>query len=159
MKKTNILLLAVLALTVSFTACKGKLKDADIKTAVENAIAATPDASGVTVAIEKGVATLTGNLKDEALKSQLTDIVSKIKGVKSVVNNATVAPPVVVTADDPLTQAVTDALKAFPGVSATVKEGIITVTGAIAKADRQKLMMALQALKPKKVDVAGLTNK
>ena len=152
-------MIAIAALTISFTSCKKKPKDADVKAAIEKVIAADPMMTGTTVAVEKGVATISGVCKDDMCKAACEKAVAAVKGVKSVVNNCTVAPPVVIAADDPLTQAVTDALKAFPGVSATVKDGIISLTGSIAKADRQKLMMVLQALKPKKVDPAGLTNK
>jgi osmotically-inducible protein OsmY len=160
MKRTaSIFLIAITALAISFTSCKKKPKDADIKAAIETALAADPMAAGTTVSVDKGVATLSGVCKDDMCKAACEKLVAGIKGVKSVVNNCTVAPPVEIKADDPLMTAVTDALKAFPGVSATVKDGIVTLAGSIAKADRQKLMMALQALKPKKVDPAGLTNK
>lgn len=164
MKKllTSIVLMVFTILAINLASCKGKVKDADIKAAVETALKADPMAAGALVDVKDGVATLTGECKDEMCKKLCADIAGKIKGVKSVVNNCTVTPPpppVEVSADDPLTKAVTDALKAFPDVSATVKDGIITLTGKIAKADRQKLMMALQALKPKKVDPSALVNK
>lgn len=158
-RTTSYFLIAIAAMAIGFTSCKKKLSDADIKAAVEKVLTADPSASGATVAVEKGIVTLTGALKDDATKAAVEKLIAGVKGVKSVVNNATIAAPVVIANDDPLTQAVNDALKAFPGVSATVKDGIISLTGAIAKADRQKLMMALQALNPKKVDVVGLTNK
>jgi hypothetical protein len=157
-----ILLMGVFALAISFNACKKKMKDADIKAAIETALKADPMSANTMVSVEKGVATISGECKDDMCKAHCTELVTKIKGVKSVVNNCTVAPafvPPVIAADDPLATAVTDALTAFPGVSATVKDGIITLTGQIAKADRQKLMMVLQALKPKKVDPSALTNK
>jgi osmotically-inducible protein OsmY len=163
MKRTfQFMLVAIAVLAISFTSCKSKPKDADIKAAVEKILAADPMMAGTSVSVEKGVATISGVCKDDACKAACEKAVAAVKGVKSVVNNCEVAPPpppVEIVADDPLTQAVTDALKAFPGVSATVKDGIISLTGSIAKADRQKLMMVLQALKPKKVDPAGLTNK
>jgi hyperosmotically inducible periplasmic protein len=162
MKRVSILMIAIAALTISFTSCKKKPKDADVKAAIEKVITADPMMTGTTVSVEKGVATISGVCKDDLCKAACEKAVAAVKGVKSVVNNCTVAPafvPPVITADDPLTTAVKDALKAFPGVSATVKDGIISLTGSIAKADRQKLMMALQALKPKKVEPAGLTNK
>ena len=148
------------AAIISFNACKKKVKDADIKAAIETALKADPSAANTMVSVEKGIATITGECKDQACKDNCAAMVTKIKGVKSVVNNCTVAAftPPVISADDPLTTAVTDALTAFPGVSATVKDGIISLTGQIAKADRQKLMMVLQALKPKKVDPSALTN-
>lgn len=162
--KLSRLLLLVGAITLFSAAtvgCKKKVKDADIKAAIETALSSNPSAAGIAVDVKEGVATLTGEFKDQASKDAIASVVSAVKGVKSVTNNSTVAPayvPPVISADDPLISAVKDALKAFPGVSATVKDGIISVTGKIAKADRQKLMMALQALRPKKVDVAGLTN-
>jgi hyperosmotically inducible periplasmic protein len=160
MKKTvSFLMMAVAALTLSFTACKSKPKDADIKTAIEKVLAADPMAAGTTVSVEKGVATISGECKDDMCKAACEKAVAAVKGVKSVVNNCTVAPKVEVTADDPLTTAVNDAIKSFTGVTASVKDGIVTLGGAIAKADLQKLMMALNALKPKKIDAAGLTKK
>lgn len=162
-KVTNsFLLMGVFVLAISFNACKKKVKDADIKAAIETALKADPMSAGTMVSVDNGVATITGECKDDMCKKKCAEMAAKIKGVKSVVNNCTVAaafiPPVIV-ADDPLTIAVKDALTAFPGVSATVKDGIISLTGQIAKADRQKLMMVLQALKPKKVDPSALTNK
>ncbi len=156
-KSASLILVAVVALAISFTACKSKPKDADIKANIEKALAADPMSAGTTVSVEKGVATLSGTCKDEMCKTQCAETVKGIKGVKEVVNNCTVAAAVEVTADDPLTTAVNDAIKSFSGVTASVKEGIITLGGAIKKADLQKLMMALNALKPKKIDAAGLT--
>ena len=156
------LVVAIAASAISLSSCKKKLKDADIKAAIETALKADPMAAGTMVDVKDGIATISGECKDDMCKAACEKMVSAVKGVKSVVNNCTVAPPpapVVIEADDPLTQAVKDALTAFPGVNATVKDGIISLTGQIAKADRQKLMMALQALKPKKVDPSALTNK
>ena len=156
-----LLVSAIAILGATTVGCKKKAKDTDVKATIETALAADPMAAGAMVDVKDGVATLTGECKDEMCKAHVAEVVGKMKDVKSVVNNLTVAAPVVapvITADDALTTAVKDALTAFPGVSATVKDGIISLTGKIAKADRQKLMIALNALKPKKVDVAGLTN-
>ncbi len=156
-----LLLFAIGLFSTTIVGCKNKAKDADIKTAIEAALVDNPAAEGVIVDVKDGVATISGQLKDQASKDAITTIVTGVKGVKSVVNNATVAvapPPPTISADDALTTAVTDALKAFPGVTATVKDGVISLSGKIAKADRQKLMMVLQSLKPKKVEVADLTN-
>jgi len=78
--------------------------------------------------------------------------------VKSVVNNATVTPPppppppVEIAADDPLTKSVNDAVKDYPGVNASVKDGVVTLTGEIKRSSLQKLMQSLNSLKPKKID-------
>ena len=61
-----------------------------------------------------------------------------------------------VTADDPLAIAVKDAIKDFPGISATVKDGIISVVGELSANNWKRVKMALDGLNPKKVDAAGL---
>jgi len=103
---------------------------------------------------------LSGVFKDDASKSAFETTVKAIPGVKSVVNNSTVAPPapvvapapVVINGDDALKTGVTDATKDFPGVKAEVKDSIITLTGNIKRASLQKLMMSLHTLKAKKIE-------
>lgn len=163
MKKISLslMMVATLFMAISFTACKSKPKDATIKTAIETALKADPTLSSVVADVKDGVVSLSGTLADDATKTKVLELVKGVKGVKAdkITDNLQVTPPVVITADDPLMTAVNDAVKSFPGISATVKDGVVSLVGAISKADRQKLMMAINALKPKKVDVAGLTNK
>ncbi|HRD57571.1 MAG TPA: BON domain-containing protein [Ferruginibacter sp.] len=157
MKVLKVLPLLILAAGLVFTGCKPK--DADVKAAVEKALKENPATAGVMVMVTDGVATLSGEVADDAAKTALDASVKAIKGVKSVVNNATIpAPPapVVVTADDPLTAAVKDATKDHPSVTAAVADGVIKLTGSIEKAKWIKLKQALDALSPKKVDAAGL---
>lgn len=155
MKVTKGLAVIMIALAVGFVSCKPK--DADIKTAIEQAISAIPDAAGATIEVKDGIATITGEFKDETARIAAETAAKAVKGVKSVVNNGTVAAPVVVapvevSADAALISAVADAVKDFSTVKADVKDGIITLTGEIQKTNLPKLMMSLNALKPKKVD-------
>jgi hyperosmotically inducible protein len=168
MKNTmNRMIAALMVLTVmtaALTGCKSKPKDADLKAAIETALLANPSTSGAMVTVDKGVATLNGTVADEAGKQAADRAAATIPGVKSVVNSLTVTPvnaaaPVAVAVDDTLTTAVKDATKDFPTVTATVSDGVITLKGEIQKANLQKLMMALQALKPKKVDNSQLVIK
>lgn len=152
-----LLLFAMAAMiTTTFSSCGPK--DADLKATITEKMQAMPDMSGMTVDVKDGVVTLSGEVKDEATKAMCETTAKGVAGVKSVVNNCTVAPPlaapapVVIAADDPLTQGVTDATKDFPGVKAEVKDGVITLTGEIKKADLKTLMMSLNTLKPKKID-------
>jgi len=155
-KIMKMLALPTFILFVSLAACNSKPKDADVKTSVDNAIAANSDLSGTYTDVKDGVVTLSGQVKDEAAKSSAETIASGVKGVKSVTNNLTVAPPpaapVVITADDPLKASVDNTIKAYPGVAATVNDGVITLTGQIKRADLQNLMKALNTLKPKKIE-------
>lgn len=156
MKLGKVLLVTAIVATAGFMSCKPK--DADIKTAIEKKISATPEMAGTTVEVKDGIATISGTCKDDACKQMCEKEITAIKGVKSVVNNCTVTPPppppapVVVNADEMLIKAVKDATKDFPTVNTDIKDGIITLTGTIKKEGLQKLMPALQSLKPKKVE-------
>jgi osmotically-inducible protein OsmY len=158
MKKINasLLLIAVSFLAIGFVSCKSKPKDADIKAAIETALKADPMAAGTSVSVEKGVATITGECKDDACKTHCAELVKGIKGVKEVVNNCTVAPAVVNATDDVLTKGLADALKDFPSVKSSVVDGKIVLTGEIAKAKWAMLKQMLDKLMSKGYDLAGL---
>jgi hypothetical protein len=64
--------------------------------------------------------------------------------------------PVQTAPTDSLTTGVNTIMKDYPGVTATVKDGVITVTGESTAAKWKMLKMALDALHPKKVDASGL---
>lgn len=160
MKLSKVTLAAAIALSVAFASCKAK--DADIQKAVQ-----AKEAAAVTVAVTDGVATLTGEVADEAAKTAAYDVASKEKGVKSVVNNITVTPPApvtpppasVTTALDAATQQkVTDGLKDIKGVTATFTADKAVLVGEVTKADRLKIMQMLAAAKVKS-DVTGLKDK
>ena len=59
--------------------------------------------------------------------------------------------PVVITADDSLRTKLVDALKDHPGVTATVNNGEITLTGEIRRPVLKPLMLSLQTLRPKNI--------
>ena len=153
------LMLAIALISVTVQSCKGKVKDEDLKTSVQAALQANPETAQLTADVNDGVATISGEVKDEASKAKAGELATAVKGVKSVQNNATVAPPpapVQITPDDPLTSAVKDATKDYPTVNATVNDGVIAVTGEIKSASWKKLKMSLDGLKPKRVDASGL---
>ena len=162
MKMKRILaMISIVALLFVLPSCKGK-SDAELKTAAEAAILANPDLTGTIVDVKDGIATISGELKDPSAQAAAETAVKGVKGIKSVTNITTVTPPpppVVITPDDPLTTAVKDAIKDHPTVSATVADGIVSLTGEITKADLKTLMQKVQSTKPKKVESAGLTVK
>ncbi|MEQ1675919.1 MAG: BON domain-containing protein [Chitinophagaceae bacterium] len=163
MKKylTPFLLVAVASLAISFSSCKSKPKDADIKAAIETALKADPMSAGTMVAVDKGVATISGECKDDMCKTHCAELVKGIKGVKEVVNNCTIAappPPPMATdaAVDVLSQGLTDALKDHPGVTGTVENGKIVLKGEIAKAKWAMIKQTLDKLKPAGYELSGL---
>jgi osmotically-inducible protein OsmY len=76
-------LIAFLFMT-SLMSCKGKTSDADVKTSVDNAIAANASLSGVSTSVKDGVVTLSGEVKDDAAKASAENSGRGINGVKSV---------------------------------------------------------------------------
>lgn len=155
--KKNLLIIAVALMAFAMPSCKSKVKDADIKTSVENTLKANPDYSGVMVDVKDGVATLSGTVNDETIRTGAATSAKNVEGVKSVTNNIAVAPPppppvVEVTADELLMTSVKDAIKDNTGVVADIKDGVITLTGEIKRTDLPKLMQKLNDLKPKKIE-------
>lgn len=157
LKHFNALMLSgALLLSVSFSACKSNVSDADIQTEVNKKLA--DDAgSGLTASVSNGVVTLSGTCKTEECKQSCANEAKEVKGVTSVVNNITVASaldstPVDITADAPLQEAANNVVKAYNNVKAEVKDGVITLRGEIERSKLQDLMASLNALKPKKVE-------
>ena len=60
--------------------------------------------------------------------------------------------PVVVNSDADLRTSVEAVVKAYDGVQAEVKDGIITLRGTVKQDDLQKLIQRVQELRPKKVE-------
>jgi len=162
-KKILPALLIAGVMAVAMPACKHKPSDADVQTKVATAIA---QYSGITAAVKDGVVTLSGNVTSADDKTNIESTVNALskEGVKSVVDNIQVTapapPPVVVSPQDSaLTAGVATATKDFPGVTATVNNGIITVTGTVEKSRVRILKQALDALHPTKTDMSGVTVK
>ena len=137
--------------------CKPKISDQDIEAKIQS----DPTLSHIVATSSKGVVTLSGEVKDETDKANVEAAVKAMEGVKQVVNNITIAPPpppapVEIAADDPLTKGIADVLKDFPSVKATANDGVITVTGEATAANWKKIKMALDGLRPKKVDATAL---
>ena len=151
--KKILAIVAIAALSFTLPSCKGK-SDAELKTAAESAIQANPELSGAMVEVTDGVATISGEVKDAAAQAAAEAAVKGVKGIKSVTNaTSVVAPaPVVITPDDPLTTAVKDAVIDHPTVTATVSDGVVTLTGEIAKSDLTTLIQKVNATKPKKIE-------
>lgn len=163
MKLTKLLLAVFVSATMLFVSCKPK--DADIKTAVETALKADPMMTGTTVEVKDGVVTLGGECKDDACKTMCEKTVAAVKGVKSVVNNCTVAPPpapapasLATTIDAAKMQTVKDGLKDMAGVTVEFAGDKAVLKGAVTKAQRMTIMQMLAAANVLS-DVSGLTDK
>ena len=67
-------------------------------------------------------------------------------------NEARKDAPVVVAPDETLSRNVQDATKDYPGVTASVSNGEVTLTGTIDRDKLPRLMQSIHALDPKKVN-------
>jgi hypothetical protein len=98
--------------------------------------------------ISAGLATLlvTGFSCKNKDKNKTTDT-----STTTTTTNTPATTPVEVSTDDALRKGVTDATKDFPGVNASVSDGVITLTGEIEKDRYPTLKQSLDALRPKQV--------
>ena len=154
MKLSKNLLAVFFAASVLFFGCKPK--DSDVQAKITEKFASMPELMGATASVADGVATLSGEVKDDAARTLAETTAKDVKGVSSVTNNTTVTPPpppppAIATGSD-LSQGVTDATKDFPTVTATVNNGEVTLTGTLKRSDLPKLMQSLNSLNPAKIN-------
>ncbi|HRE52073.1 MAG TPA: BON domain-containing protein [Flavitalea sp.] len=126
--------------------------DEKVLTSVNAGLAAA--GGQISAAVAKGVVTLNGECPDEACKTAAEAAVKSVKGVKSVVNNITVAPPPppVINPDAALNTALSDIVGAYNTVKATVADGVVTLTGEIKRSQLTELMQKISAINPKKIE-------
>lgn len=144
--RIKFLSILTIAAVVFMVAC-GK-SDADVLKAVQAKLTAD-GVTGVTAAVKDGVATLTGEVADAAVKSKAEASAKAVEGVKSVVNSLTLKPIPVATpaAPDPaLTAKITENLKkaGCTGASVAVVNGVVTVTGEVAGAKYAECIQVIQ---------------
>lgn len=147
-------LLAILCVAgVAFLAACGK-NDADLQKAVQEKFAAE-NISGVSVAVNGGVATLSGEITDITLKTGAEKAAMSVDGIKSVTNNIVVkAPPPAPVADDKMIEGtINEGLKNknITGVTVTVKDGEVTLSGKVPQDKVAEVMMVASEAKPKRV--------
>lgn len=155
--KIKFLTVLSLAVVLLLGACGGA-SDADLQTAADKAVKANESTKSVSVTVKDGVATVTGEVADEAAKTKAAEL-AKVDGVKSVTNSVTVKaappPPAASAADPELKTKVEEALKKKKGcetASVEVKDGVATLRGEVAKGKLGECVMAANEAKPKKVE-------
>ena len=113
-------------------------------------------AEAINVNTASGVVTLSGTVKNDANKSRAEQLARGVEGVKQVTNNLTArpAPTPIIAQDDPLkTQVAANLAKyGITGITVTVANGEVTLTGDIPRAKLQDAMKAANEAHPKKVN-------
>lgn len=145
--------IAIAGALLFMTSCKPN--DAQIaKDATTAATAITPD---VSVSVEKGVATISGTIPDDATKESVENAVKGVKGVTSVTDNATVPPPPtpapVINPDTMVKNTIDSSLSAsnLTGITVSVSNGEVTLTGDVKRSDLKKVMQIANESHPAKV--------
>ena len=153
----RIKLFSVVALVgVLLLAACGK-SDSDLQKAASDKLS-SDSISGVTVAVKDGTATLTGEVKDVTVKTKAEADVKGIEGIKTVNNNLTLIPlapaPTPMGADKTMEGTINENLKKanVTGVTVSVSNGEVTLSGEIPKADLAKAMQAASSTNPTKVN-------
>jgi len=77
-----------------------------------------------------------------------TDTTNKTADTTS---STTTTAPVEVSSDEALLSGVKDATKDYPTVTATVENGVVTLTGTLERSKLQDLMQSIHNLKPRDV--------
>ena len=158
MKNANLFRNLLMITGLMFLVASCSPSDSSIEASVKSKVSTL---SGVNVEVKDGIVTLSGQVADDASKAAAETAANEVKGVKSVVNNITVPPPapppapaVTINPDDVLRTGLDSAFaaKGIKGVTATVSNGEVTLTGNVKKADLTKVMQAANELKPKKVN-------
>lgn len=110
----------------------------------------------ITVSTSSGVVTLSGTVKNEADKSRAEQLARSVDGVKQVTNGLTArpAPTPIIAQDDPIKTQIAANLAKYgvTGVTVTVANGEVTLTGDIPRAKLQDAMKAANEAHPKKVN-------
>lgn len=145
--------IAVAGALLFMTSCKPN--DAQISKAANDS--ATAIAPNVSVAVENGVATISGTVPDDATKNSVENAVKGVKGVTSITDNVTVPPPAPmpeVSPDMVVKNTIDSSLQAnnLSGITVSVNNGEVTLTGNVKRSDLTKVMQIAQESHPSKVN-------
>ena len=108
----------------------------------------------LTCKILLGVTLVTGTFftacKNKAKENESTESTTTVAPAQ--IDTTPAPPPITVAPYDTLAAGVRDATKDYPGVTANVENGEITLTGNITRDKLTKLMTSLHSLRPKKIN-------
>jgi len=131
---------------MSFSSCGNKTSDSDIQSSFNEKARTDASMANVSATVNDGVVTLSGQCPDEACRTNAEANAKGMKGVKSVVNNITVMappPPPTVDADATIRNSAAAITQRYPGVTADVQNGKVTLRGTVkSKDEMQKVVQA-----------------
>ncbi len=155
--KIKFLTVLSLAVVLFLGACGGN-SDAEMQTAAADALKGDTTTSDVIVSVNEGVASISGEVADEAAKAK-AETLANVEGIKSVTNNVTVKEammpePMAEGTDMMVKDKMETALKAkgCDGATVDVKDGVATLRGTVATAKFGECVMAANEAGAKKVE-------
>ncbi len=130
-----------------FVAACGGASDQDVQKAAQDNLAAQ-GITGVTVAVNDGVATLTGEVADVTVKNR-AESAARVEGVTTVTNNITTRPLPQATpeaGDTVLQQRIEENLRKIgcTGATITVQSGVATISGTVPAAQFAECVKVVQ---------------
>lgn len=142
----------VLVLGIFAVSCNN-VSDADIQREAQETINENPELTGVQVTVQNRVATLTGVVQDEAVKTYAENQVQGVRNVQTVINQLQVAPqaPDYSVLDNTLNTSVQEVTNDYENVTANVQNGVITLEGEINERDLPNLMERINELNSENV--------
>ena len=150
----------VCLIVLGLSGCKSKPDDSKLTTEVQSKVSAIDP--GISVDTKEAVVTLSGMVASQNAITEAEQSAKAVEGVKSVNNNLTVKPaaPEENTAsntsstDATLKSSVEQNMTKYgvTGVTATVSNGEVTLTGNIKRAKLQDAMKAANEAQPTKVN-------
>lgn len=152
--KVKVFTVLTLALALFLSAC-GK-SDADLTKAATDKLTADK-VTGLTVTVKDGVASLSGEAADAAVRSKAEASVKTVEGIKSVdIAKVTLKPPPPppAPAPDQMNEGIiNEALKkaGITGVTVKIANGEVTLSGTVDKANVVKVMQIASEAKVGKV--------
>ena len=135
-----------LSLVLLLGACGGK-SDAEMQSAADKALKDNETTSGVTVEVKEGIATISGEVKDDAAKAKAEEL-ANVEGVKNVVNEVKVNAPAPVPEakgnDSEVKTKIEEGLTKVgcAGARVAVQDGVATLSGNV---DAKKMATCVQA--------------
>lgn len=142
---TSLFLVALFTLLI---ACKPS--DEKITAAVKTELGTNAALSPVNATVQEGIVTLTGEVESHELKALAQSSLAEVKGIKSINNSLTVKPKgpspeeLQKMGEDALLTKVNENFATYKveGITATVANGVVTLTGEITRANLQNAMKA-----------------
>lgn len=158
MKKMLFIIACVIMSGIALQSCKPS--DTTIQRTVETELR-NKSYGSVTSSVRNGIVTLTGQVENEQEKASIENTVKSLKDVKSVVSEIVVRPmptanttTITVNPDETINTFITSRLNEgnYKNVKVEVKDGEVTLTGDLKRADLTKVMQIANEAKAKKVN-------